>query len=255
MRMILSARMLKATAYVLAVAVMPVPLHADTFSRFVPEIEAFSRQAAPAPGQASRAPAQRTLFLGSSSVRLWDVTHGFPGISATNRGFGGATTPDVLHFYRQVTAGTPPANVVVYVGENDVAAGTLPEEVADDVLTLLDRIHDDFPKAHIAYLSMKPSPARWALWPKMAQVNRIVRSKAGRDFTYVDVASSLLDRDGRPEDAYFRPDGLHMNAAGYARWNAIVDDYVEPDGPAETPPPPTSPAPVAPTGETKTATS
>src|SRR3546814_4359219 len=57
-----------------------------------------------------------------------------------------------------------PRSILVYVGENDLAAGATPAEVANNVLTLLRQLRADYPKAHIAYLSLKPSPIRWTLW-------------------------------------------------------------------------------------------
>lgn len=197
---------------------------ADGFARFAPEIEAFARQA---PGKA--AADDDALFVGSSSIRLWNVARSFPEIDAVNRGFGGATTPDVLHYYRQVIAGCQPDSVIVYVGENDIAAGRNPDLVAADVLTLLGKIRADFPHARIAYLSMKHSPLREDLWAKMAMVNATVRAhaKTGGGFDFLDVSKSLLAVDGTPDRQFYTMDGLHMNALGYARWTAIVDAYLD----------------------------
>lgn len=196
---------------------------ADGFARFAPEIEAFSRQQV-----AGRAADDDALFVGSSSIRLWNVARSFPDIDAVNRGFGGATTPDVLHYYRQVIAGCQPESVIVYVGENDIAAGRSPDLVAADVLTLLGKIRADFPHARIAYLSMKHSPLREDLWGKMAMVNATVKAKAtAGGFDFLDVSKSLLAVDGTPDRQFYTVDGLHMNALGYARWTAIVDAYLD----------------------------
>lgn len=191
------------------------------FERFAAEIAAFAERdlELKTPGD--------TLFVGSSSIRLWDTAHSFPKRAAMNRGFGGATTPDVLHYYSQVVARYQPASIVVYVGENDIAAGAAPEPVATDVLTLLGRIRKDNPRARVVYLSMKPSPARWNLWAKMDAVNSAVRAKSGpTTFDYLDVGSALLNTDGTPDPKFFTRDGLHMNASGYSLWTAAVDAYL-----------------------------
>lgn len=211
------------TTIAIATALTPAFAAPDGFSKFQPEIEAFAHRA-----QAPQSGARSILFVGSSSIRLWDVTQGFPTLSVVNHGFGGATTPDVLHYYPQVMSGSSPASVVVYVGENDIAAGAAPATVATDILTLLGRIRTDFPQARIAYLSIKPSPARWNLWPQMREVNAAVKAKAGGNFSYLDVGAALLTLDGTPDPRFFSVDGLHMNALGYARWNEIVDAYLEP---------------------------
>ena len=42
------------------------------------------------------------LFVGSSSIRLWDLDKSFPNRGYLNRGFGGAQTSDILHFAPEV---------------------------------------------------------------------------------------------------------------------------------------------------------
>ncbi|MHA6765755.1 GDSL-type esterase/lipase family protein [Sphingobium ummariense] len=201
----------------------PPRINADPVFPFSNEVEAFAK--ANESGEPLR---DATLFLGSSSIRLWNIHGSFPDIGTVNRGFGGATTPDVLHYYSRLLPRAKPRSVVVYVGENDLAEGDTPEKVANGVLTLLRKLRADYPKAHIAYLSLKPSPLRWQLWPRMAAVNMTVaaRSRAMK-FDYLDVGRLLLAPDGLPDASLFRQDGLHMNARGYALWTKEVDRYLD----------------------------
>jgi lysophospholipase L1-like esterase len=226
----LAALVLPLLAPALAVAQTETPgsseaprVNADPVFPFSNEIAAFAKANevdATAPGA--------VLFLGSSSIRLWNTGGSFPDRGTLNRGFGGATTRDVLHYYVRLLPRAAPQSVLVYVGENDLAGGATPAAVAHDVLALLKRLRADYPKARIAYLSLKPSPIRWTLWPKMAAVNMTVaaRSRVGR-FDYLDVGSALLARDGLPDASLFGPDGLHMNARGYSRWNSLVDGWLD----------------------------
>ncbi|SCW80813.1 Lysophospholipase L1 [Sphingobium faniae] len=198
-------------------------VNADPAFPFSREIEAFAR----AEGKEPKI-ADATLFLGSSSIRLWDIRGSFPDVGTVNRGFGGATTRDVLHYYPRLLPHAKPRSVIVYVGENDLAAGVSPQDVARDVLALLKRLRTDYPKAHIAYLSLKPSPIRWTLWPKMAAVNMTVAARSRvQDFDYIDVSGALLAPDGLPDASLFRQDGLHMNGRGYDRWTHMVDAYLD----------------------------
>ncbi|UZW54822.1 GDSL-type esterase/lipase family protein [Sphingobium sp. JS3065] len=210
----------------------PLRINADPAFPFSREIEAFAKA-----NEAGPAIADATLFLGSSSIRLWDISGSFPDIGTVNRGFGGATTPDVLRYYKRLLPKARPRSILVYVGENDLAAGAAPGEVANNVLTLLKQLRADYPKAHIAYLSLKPSPIRWTLWPKMAAVNMTVaaRSRVTR-FDYLDVGRVLLAADGLPDASLFRPDGLHMNPRGYTLWTRLVDAYLDKAAAAELEP-------------------
>src|SRR5262245_33687866 len=42
-------------------------------------------------------PKDPILFVGSSSIRLWQTAEAFPGAPVINRGFGGSTVADVNH--------------------------------------------------------------------------------------------------------------------------------------------------------------
>lgn len=207
----------------LAAAAPARPPNADPAFPFSNEIEAFA--AATTSGAAVR---EGVLFLGSSSIRLWDIAGSFRDRPTINRGFGGATTAHVLHYYKCLLPPAPPRSVVVYVGENDLAAGTPPDAVSRDALTLLKRLRADYPRARIAFLSLKPSPIRWTLRPKMAAVNAVVAARAKEmGVTYLDVGSSLLAPDGLPDASLFRVDGLHMNARGYERWTRLVNTWLD----------------------------
>ncbi|MFB0873798.1 MULTISPECIES: GDSL-type esterase/lipase family protein [unclassified Sphingobium] len=206
----------------LAAAAPAQPPNADPAFPFSNEIEAFA--GANNSGAMVR---EGVLFLGSSSIRLWDIAGSFRDRTTINRGFGGATTAHVLHYYKRLLPPASPRSVIVYVGENDLAAGTPPDAVSRNVLALLKRLRADYPRAPIAFLSLKPSPIRWTLRPKMAAVNDAVAAKAkDMDVTYLDVGSSLLAPDGLPDASLFRPDGLHMNARGYDRWTRLVDAWL-----------------------------
>lgn len=199
------------------------PPNADPSFPFAREIEAFAKANAASPPVEGA-----TLFLGSSSIRLWDIAGSFTDIPTVNRGFGGASTPDVLRYYRRLLPPTQPSTIIVYVGENDLAAGASADKVAADILTLLKRLRNDYPRAPIAFLSLKPSPIRWTLWPKMAAINQAVAARATSvRFTYLDVGSLLLARDGLPDASLFRADGLHMKPEGYQRWTRLVDTWLD----------------------------
>ncbi len=204
--------------------------NADPTFPFSREIEAFAKA-----NSAGLPVRDATLFLGSSSIRLWDIAGSFHDIGTVNRGFGGATTAHVLHYYKRLLPPVPPRSVVVYVGENDLAAGTSPEAVSRDILTLLRKLRADYPRASIAWLSLKPSPIRWTLRPRMAQVNVAIAARSKADgFDYLDVGTVLLASDGLPDASLFRPDGLHMNARGYQRWTSLVDNWLDHLPPATT---------------------
>src|SRR5437870_5399481 len=63
------------------------------------------------------------LFICSSSFTKWtDVQDYFPGYTIINRGFGGSTLLDVIRYAYDVILPYQPKQVVIYCGENDLAA-------------------------------------------------------------------------------------------------------------------------------------
>lgn len=171
----------------------------------------------PAPGA--------VVFTGSSSIRMWThLQRDLAGIAVLNRGFGGAELRDLTHHADEIALRYRPARIVVYAGDNDLAAGRSPEGVAADFRTFVERLRRELPRAPITFIAIKPSPARVHLLPLQVQANALVRDLANTlpGVAYLDVATPMLDAGGRPRDALFLEDGLHLNAAGYALWRQVV---------------------------------
>ncbi len=72
--------------------------------------------------------------------------------------------------------------------------------------------------------TVKPSPQRWALWPRMREVNERIRADAQTHarLHYIDLAAPMLGADGKPRPELFVADGLHMTPAGYDGWSSSV---------------------------------
>lgn len=167
------------------------------------------------------------VFVGSSSIRFWDTDKSFPGHGVLNRGFGGSHVSDSVHFAERIVIKYKPRLVVVYAGDNDLAAGKSPERIRDDFQAFTRKIHAALPDTKILFLSIKPSPARWKLLDKQRRANELVAKMAEGDprLSFVDVGSVLLGADGQPKKEMFVADGLHLNDAGYRAWAAIVRPY------------------------------
>ena len=175
-------------------------------------------------------PESPLLFVGSSSIRLWPTAAAFPGLPVVNRGFGGSELSDILHYYDRVIRPYAPSQIVLYAGDNDVAAGKSAERVFADFRRIADRVATDFPNTELVFISIKPSKARWQFWPVMQEANRLVAAYAeGRErVRYADLATPLLDNSGQPKDVYL-DDGLHLDARGYDLWQAALAPYMKRD--------------------------
>ena len=160
------------------------------------------------------------LFAGSSTIRMWQTRDAFPDLPVINRGFGGSQIPEVNYYLDRVVLKYAPSVIVFYCGDNDVASGSAPEKVLNDYKTFVARVHTALPKTQIIFLTIKPSGSRWHLWPTMNEANNLIRqfTETNERLHFVDLAQCLL-KNGQPDDALFLPDRLHLNPAGYDRWN------------------------------------
>ncbi|MGH8235034.1 MAG: SGNH/GDSL hydrolase family protein [Rhodanobacteraceae bacterium] len=166
-------------------------------------------------------PRHAVLFVGSSSIRMWTtLAADFPGVPTIDRGFGGSAIADSTYYADRIIIPYHPRVIVMYAGDNDIAEGCSPRQVLDEFEAFVTRVRRDLPDVAIAYISIKPSIARWAMWPQMREANRLIAdwARTERRVTFVDVSKKMLGPNGKPRPPLFRDDGLHMSRAGYAIW-------------------------------------
>ncbi|NOX90551.1 MAG: hypothetical protein GXO77_16220 [Calditrichaeota bacterium] len=165
-------------------------------------------------------PSEAVLFVGSSSIRMWRTHDDFPEYPVINRGFGGAHISDVLYYYNEVIKKYNPAIIVFYAGDNDIAAGKSVKQVFNDYQALIKKILNDFTNVKFIYIPIKPSVSRWKFWDKMHEVNQLIKkyNEKHKKLYYADLATPLLNAEGKPDENLFIEDGLHLNQNGYARW-------------------------------------
>ena len=169
------------------------------------------------------------LFVGSSSIRMWDdLEEQFKDARVLKRGFGGSRLTDCVKHLDRLVITYQPRLVMLYAGDNDLAEGGSPEEVLERVKAFADGVHGRLPDTQITFISIKPSPARRALIQKARAANELVRAYADAHpkVDYIDVFSPMLAADGAPRAELFRTDALHLNDAGYALWRKIIQPFV-----------------------------
>ena len=187
---------------------------------FENEIKAFEAADKSAPP-----PHHAILFTGSSSIRLWGtLTNDFPGHTVIARGFGGSQMEHLNQYVERIVLPYEPRHILVYEGDNDLAAGKQPVEVFKAFEQFVQTVHTRLPSARISYLAIKPSRQRWALLPKIRETNWLIHNYARlhRHVDYIDTFSPLLDAKGNLRGDCFKEDGLHLNRKGYEAWVKVV---------------------------------
>jgi lysophospholipase L1-like esterase len=170
------------------------------------------------------APENVVVFVGSSSIRMWDLAKWFPDVPTLNRGFGGSQICDATHFADVLVLKHKPRAVVFYSGDNDVASGKTAKQVHADFREFMNKLRASLPETPVVFIAIKPSIARWKLRDEMREANRLIAGERRRDkhLEYVDVWPAMLGEDRQPRKDIFLEDGLHMNDAGYKVWSELV---------------------------------
>ncbi|MDH7463547.1 GDSL-type esterase/lipase family protein [Chitinophagaceae bacterium 26-R-25] len=218
--------MKKIAAFIIALLFYTVSLLAQQ-KAYWNDIQTFKKQDSINPQ-----PQQAILFIGSSSFTKWhDVQNYFPAYKIINRGFGGSTLPEVTGYVNDIVFPYHPKQVVVYCGDNDLASSDTitTTTVANRFKNLFQILRAQLPNASIVYVSIKPSPSRKKLMPKMQEVNNDIQKflKTQPNTAFVDVYHKMLKADGSIMDDIFIEDQLHMNAKGYAIWQKEIQPVLK----------------------------
>ena len=167
------------------------------------------------------------VITGASSIRRWDtLVAEMKPLEVMNRGFGGSQYSDLNKYAERIVIAYRPRAVVVYEGDNDLAAGSpkTPEMVANDAQQFVKVVHSELPETWIYVMSIKPSYLRWNEWPKMMAANKLIRDfvKTQDHVQYIDVATPMFYAQEKPPRDFFVEDGLHPTAKCYALWTSII---------------------------------
>jgi lysophospholipase L1-like esterase len=190
--------------------------------RFEPEIRIFEildHFNPPSPGG--------ILITGSSTIRKWQhLEEDLPGLHWINRGFGGSTMEELIHFSERIVFPYHPSLVIVYEGDNDLASGISPDRFIESCRMFVENCRDKIPDAGLIFLSIKPSPARIRIWSTMQRANHMMEELAAEyeRVRYLDFTDGLLNRSGEPDPSLFDQDRLHLNDLGYQ----VLTDALEP---------------------------
>jgi lysophospholipase L1-like esterase len=166
------------------------------------------------------------VFVGSSTFTKWRTLElTFREFRAINRGFGGATIPEVNHYVDRIVTNYKPSKVVFYCGSNDIAElhhdG---EQVFADFKTFVKLVHESLPECQIYFISESAAPCREGFESEFSKCNSLTLAfiKSTPYVHYIDVLPVMRDKNGTLRVGLFGPDHLHMNLAGYALWTPII---------------------------------
>lgn len=195
-----------------------------TTNKWDREIQAFldrDRTNSPAKGA--------VLFTGSSSIRMWKgLETSFTGIPVIARGFGGSKMSDLIHHTPRIVLPYEPAHVLIYEGDNDLAAGISPETILAEFKEFTTIVHSRLPSTRISFIAIKPSIARARLLESIRKTNQLIEEHCRSNplLGYVDVFNPMMQDTSQVRTNLFVKDGLHLNPAGYEIWKGVISNHL-----------------------------
>src|SRR3984893_7943319 len=128
------------------------------------------------------------IFYGSSSIRLWKtLSQDFTGYPVVNCGFGGSRLSDCVRYVSRLVLRLKPAAVVLYAGDNDLTQGALPDQAFASFRDLYGALRGYSEQMPIAYISVKPSPARIRYLDNILRFNQLVKKQPATK--YIDICT------------------------------------------------------------------
>lgn len=113
-------------------------------------------------------------------------------------------------------------NIVVYIGENDLFYGATTDTVLSDAGSLLEFLQENAPGRKIAFMSVKPSPARMRFHVVFSNFNRRL-SQLVSEFNN----ASIIPLHSIRMPDYYMDDGVHLNENGYRLLASYVNQFCE----------------------------
>ena len=173
------------------------------------------------------------LFIGSSSIRLWDnINEDMYPYSSVKRGYGGAHFYDLIHFSERLVKNHTPKAIIIFVANDITGSNGLTNLVGDlspnEVkrlfklnYKLIRSIHKFIP---IFLIETTPTLKRWKVWSEILKSNKKLESfcKKEPNLYYISTRDKFIGVDGLPIKSLFLNDELHLNTDGYKLWSNII---------------------------------
>lgn len=174
-------------------------------------------------------PEHAVLFIGSSSIRRWDsIAEDMAPWPTIRRGYGGAKLSDLAIFVERLVAPHQFDALVIFVG-NDISGSDVdktPTEVLELYQTIVRIVREIRKEQPIFFIAITPTGKRYAVWDKINQANKLIEDYCATetDLHFIATVDKYLMDDGKPNDALFVEDRLHLNQQGYRIWAALIKD-------------------------------
>ena len=166
------------------------------------------------------------VFIGDSLTERFNLQ---PSIEAPapvrNRGIAGDTSDGIIARLDELVAVRPRA-VFIMIGTNDLWTPNSPRRVAQNVQQAILTLRTNNPELPIYIQTVLPVRSEPHLNRRVIRINaELVTVASAHNVTVIDTYSSFVDPSGLLAAPY-TDDGVHLTAAGYARWADLLNGFL-----------------------------
>ena len=138
-------------------------------NRFDADIEQFVKQ-----DKNSFPPINQFLFIGSSSIRLWQsLEDDMKPLKVINRGFGGAHTKHINRHLDKIVFPYKPKAIIFFCGSNDINGLNSSQDVFAEFEIFFNSVKKVLPKTKVFAIGIQPSPSRFDQRPRQLSLIHI----------------------------------------------------------------------------------
>ena len=170
------------------------------------------------------------LFIGSSSVRLWDsVSSDMLPYQAIARGYGGAKLSDFVYYSNRIVSPHQAGAIVLFIA-NDITGDEVNDISPEEVLSLFKltvrQIRKSQPDIPVFWIEFTPTPSRWKVWPKISKANKLISDycETKENLFFLQTSHKFLNVNELPDTSLFLSDMLHLNREGYQLWSECIKE-------------------------------
>ena len=173
------------------------------------------------------------LFIGSSSIRMWDnIKEDMAPFKSVNRGYGGAHYYDLIHFTKRLVVNHSPKAILIFVA-NDITGSNNETNTIGDLspkkvrslfkfcYTSIREVHKNIP---IFLIETTPTPKRWNVWGQISKANDMLKKVCEQEenLYFISTRNKFINKNNLPIKSLFLDDELHLNREGYKLWSRII---------------------------------
>lgn len=218
--------------FFLAASCSPLKKYANTAAPWESQIKELERK-----DLSENIPNDYILYLGSSSIRLWDsIQQDMSPYNSVKRGYGGAHFYDLIHFTERLVTPHKDAKAIVCFVANDLTGiwddpktKVSPKQVKRLFSFFTKQVRDIAPKTPFFLVEITPTQSRWNIWDKTVKANDLMEAycNSQENMYFISTSEEFLNEDNLPRTELFIEDQLHLNRDGYQLWSRIIKSHLD----------------------------